>query len=66
MISEVALSLVLLIGAGLLIRSFLAMLKTNPGFNPDGVLTMSLNLPGAKYKDDSARAALSTPTWSNG
>jgi putative ABC transport system permease protein len=56
-ISEVALSLVLLIGAGLLFRSFLAMLKTNPGFNPDGVLTMNLNLPVAKYKDDNARAA---------
>ncbi len=55
-ISEVALSLVLLIGAGLLFRSFLAMLKTNPGFNPDGVLTMNLNLPVAKYKDESARA----------
>lgn len=59
-ISEVALSLVLLIGAGLLFRSFLAMLKTNPGFNPDGVLTMSLNLPVAKYKDDNARAAFFT------
>jgi len=59
-ISEVALSLVLLIGAGLLSRSFLAMLKTNPGFNADGVLTMSLNLPVAKYKDDSARAAFFT------
>jgi putative ABC transport system permease protein len=56
-ISEVALSLVLLIGAGLLFRSFLALLKTNPGFNPEGVLTMSLNLPFAKYKEDSQRAA---------
>jgi putative ABC transport system permease protein len=56
-ISEVALSLVLLIGAGLLFRSFLGLLKTNPGFNPDGVLTMNLNLPAAKYKDDKQRAA---------
>jgi putative ABC transport system permease protein len=56
-ISEVALSLVLLIGAGLLFRTFLALLKTNPGFNPDGVLTMSLNLPVAKYKEEAQRAA---------
>ena len=56
-VSEIALSLVLLIGAGLLFRSFLALLKTNPGFNPEGVLTMNLNLPFAKYKEDNQRAA---------
>ncbi len=56
-ISEVALSLVLLIGAGLLFRSFLALLKTDPGFNPDNVLTMNLNLPFAKYKEENQRAA---------
>jgi putative ABC transport system permease protein len=54
---EVALSLVLLIGAGLLVRSFLALLKTNPGFNPDSVLTMTLVLPGAKYKEPPQRVA---------
>ena len=56
-ISEVALSLVLLIGAGLLFRTFLALLKTNPGFNSDNVLTMNVNLPVAKYKEDAQRAA---------
>jgi len=56
-VAEVALSLMLLVGAGLLFRSFLALLKTNPGFNPDRVLTMNLNLPLAKYKDEGQRAA---------
>jgi putative ABC transport system permease protein len=38
-------------------RSFVALLKTPPGFNPDGVLTLSINLPGAQYKEDLQRAA---------
>ena len=50
---EVALSLMLLIGAGLTARSFLSLLRTDPGFNPENVLTMSLMLP-AKYKDEGA------------
>jgi putative ABC transport system permease protein len=49
---EVAVSLVLLVCAGLLARTFLSLLKTNPGFNPDGVMTMNLVLPGAKYKEE--------------
>ena len=54
---EVALSLVLLVGAGLSIRSFLALVKTDPGFNPDSVLTMKVVLPGAKYREEAQRAA---------
>ena len=54
---EFALSLVLLVGAGLLARSFLSLLKTDPGFNPDHVLTMNLTLPMLKYKEEAQRAA---------
>src|SRR5215211_2804958 len=54
---EVALSLMLLVGAGLLTRSFLSLLRTDPGFNPDNVMTMSLVLPVAKYKDEPPRVA---------
>jgi putative ABC transport system permease protein len=56
-VSEIALSLMLLIGAGLFMRSFAALLKSDPGFNPEGVLTANLNLPAAKYKDAPQRAA---------
>ena len=54
---EVALSLVLLVGAGLLARSFLSLLRTDPGFDPENVLTMNLVLPTAKYRDRPSRAA---------
>jgi predicted permease len=48
-VAEVALALALLLGAGLLMRSFLKLQQTDPGFNPSGVLTMSVVLPGARY-----------------
>jgi putative ABC transport system permease protein len=54
---EVALSLVLLVGAGLFFRSFVTLFKTDPGFNPDNVMTMSLMLSPAKYKDEPQTAA---------
>jgi putative ABC transport system permease protein len=48
-IVEVALSLTLLIGAGLLLRSFLRLLNVNPGFNPEGVITFDFSLPESRY-----------------
>lgn len=53
-ISEVTLACVLLIGAGLMMRSFVNVLRTDPGFRPEHVLTASLSLPHANYKDKTA------------
>jgi putative ABC transport system permease protein len=49
---EVALSVMLLIGAGLLVRSFQRVLNTNPGFRPEHVLTASIDLPPEEYSKD--------------
>ena len=55
-ISEVALSLVLLIGAGLLIKSFAYLREIKPGFNPHNVLTASVSLPIVKYPEEQQQA----------
>ena len=49
-VCEIALSLVLLVGAGLLMRSFLKLQAVNPGFNPNNVLTMKVSLRGSNYQ----------------
>ena len=56
-VGEVALALVLLSGAGLLMRSFYRLQSMEPGFDPHGMLTFRTNLPFARYKDDAATAA---------
>ena len=57
-VSEVALALVLLVGAGLLLRSFQSALAVDPGFKPEGVLTFQIELPmgkGTPYTGQPAR-----------
>jgi putative ABC transport system permease protein len=53
-VAQMALSLVLLSGAGLLIRSFLAQQFASPGFRTQGVLTFQTSLQGARYEADSS------------
>jgi len=57
MVTEVALALVLLAGAGLLIRTFVKLLEVNPGYRPDSLLTSRVTLPPWRYQEDDRRKA---------
>jgi putative ABC transport system permease protein len=50
-VSEVALSLMLLVGAGLLIRSLSTLRQVNPGFDPDRLLTLEVSIPSSKFSE---------------
>ena len=52
--AEVALALLLVIGAGLMIRSFARLQQVDPGFDPQNVLTCDINLPESKYQSPQA------------
>ncbi len=54
-VAEVALALVLLTGAGLLLKSFVRLENVNPGFNPQNVLTAEISLPALRYPDKKAQ-----------
>jgi putative ABC transport system permease protein len=54
-VAEVALGLVLLIGAGLMMRSFASLTNVHPGFDPQNVLTARITLSGPAYEDPDAR-----------
>jgi putative ABC transport system permease protein len=50
-IAETAIGVVLLVGAGLLLRSFIQLIRVDPHFNPHHVLALSFNLPSSRYND---------------
>jgi len=56
-IGQMALAMMLLAGAGLLLRSFTQLRRVDPGFRSENVLTFRLSLPDSAYKDDAARLA---------
>ncbi len=56
-VSEVALAVMLVVGAGLMLRSFAELMRVNPGFDAENVLTLGLFLPASGYSDGAALAA---------
>jgi predicted permease len=63
-VSEVALSLVLLTAAGLMIRSFFYLVRADLGFSPEHILSLRVFLPGYQYKNDAQMIAFSSETLS--
>jgi putative ABC transport system permease protein len=58
-VAELALALMLLVGAGLLMRSFMRLQSVDPGFRPDHALTFELTFPDAAYGDDNEERIVS-------
>jgi len=56
-VMEVALAVVLLVGGGLMLKSFVQLVRVNPGFDPHQVLRLDLALPGAKYAEPQKQKA---------
>ena len=56
-VTEIALAVVLLVGAGLMMKSLLRLLQTNVGFNTENVMTMTVVLPPSKYTDPNQQIA---------
>jgi putative ABC transport system permease protein len=50
-VAEVAVALILLVGAGLLVKTFWKLRSVEPGFNPDRMITMRVELPETRYED---------------
>ena len=62
-IAEMALSLILLVGAGLLIRSFIRVQQVEPGFSAHNVLSMRMSLAGPAYSDEAPRLVFYQHLW---
>jgi predicted permease len=56
-VSEIALATMLLLGAGLMLKSFWRLQHVNPGFEPEGLLTLQISLPSVRYPEARQRAA---------
>jgi len=56
-VSQVALTLMLLIGAGLLIQTLIRLLNVDPGFEPGNLMEFEIRLPGVRYEESSQRVA---------
>jgi putative ABC transport system permease protein len=61
--AEVALAVVLLIGAGLILRTFSALLAVDPGFQPEGVVTMEVTVPAGRFENPDAALAFYRRTF---